>query len=126
MRLHDDYHLLLKPLSDPGTYRLREMWIDTATYATDRIVTGGNFTDGALAGVRWQIDFVQVAGATFIGSETALSGFTLDRRAYDSASVVFTQIAAVQAGAPYATLPRFATSTDTAPPVLSEPEKPRR
>lgn len=122
---HVDYHLLLKPLENPGMYRLREMWIETATYVTDRIVTDGDFTAASLGGVRWQTDFVQIAGATFIESESALSGFTLDRRSYDNASVAFTNIAAIRAGAPFATLPRFATSTDTAPPVLAEPLKPR-
>lgn len=121
---HADYHLMLKPVSDPATYRLREMWVDTATYATDRVVSEGNFTADDFSGVRWQTDFRQIDGATFIATETALSAFTLDRRHYDSATVAFTGIAPTQNGTAFSSLPRFATNAQTAPPLLQEPEKP--
>ena len=127
---HDDYDLVLKPIADPGTYRLREMWVNEATYATDRVVTDGNFTADELGRVRWQTDFTQVAGAPFITQETALSGFMLNRRHYDAASVAFTNI--VPSGRALAPLigtargaASFATDARTAPPPLEEPPKPR-
>jgi hypothetical protein len=121
---HTDYRLALKPVSDPAVYRLREMWVDASTYATDRVITDGNFTAPDLAGIRWQTDFTQTSGATFISSETALSGFALDRRAYDSATVAFTGITSVSTNAPFRELQNFETNSETAPPVLSEPAKP--
>jgi len=80
--------------------------------------------------VRWQTDFTQVAGAPFIAQENALSGFTLNRRHYDAASVAFTNI--VASGRALAPLvgtaggaASFATDSRTAPPLLEEPLKPR-
>lgn len=122
---HLDYHLMLKPVSDPATYRLREMWVDAANYATDRVVTDGNFTADDLSAVRWQTDFRQVDGTIFIATERALSAFTLDRRRYDSATVAFTNVTPTGQAASFSSLPRFATNAETAPPVLAEPAKPR-
>lgn len=122
---HVDYHLLLKPVSQPGTYRLREMWVDTSTYATDRVITDGNFTAAGLTRVRWQTDFSQINGATFIQTENSLAGVDVDRRQYDSASVAFTDVTSVPDSAPLSSLARFTTDASTAPTVLSEPSKPR-
>lgn len=119
---HPDFHLRLQPVSDPGTYRIREMWVNEATYATDRLITQGNFTAGAMGGVRWQIDYRQIADAPVIASEAALAGFTLDRRSYDSATVSFTDFAPVSS-IPF---PAFSLSPDdsSGSNTLTEPAKP--
>lgn len=122
---HTDYHLALKPLLDPAMYRLRDMWVNASTYATDRVVTAGDFTADGLTNIRWQTNYVQMDGVTFIDSETALAGISFDRRRYDSANVAFTGITAVQSAAPYASLHRFGLDSQTAPQTLSEPAKPR-
>ncbi|HKU66988.1 MAG TPA: hypothetical protein VJP85_04335 [Candidatus Baltobacteraceae bacterium] len=122
---HIDYHLALKAVSDPAVYRLREMWVDASTYATDRVVTDGNFTAAGLTGVRWRTDFAQISGATFITTESALAGFTTDRRSYDSATVAFTGMTSMPTNAAFPMLHGFATDAQTAPAVLSEPLKPR-
>lgn len=121
---HADYHLALAPVAEPNIYRLRDMWVDS-TYATDRLITDGNFTAPQLSGVRWQIDYVQISGAPFIATETAFSGFSLDRRHYDAATVTFTGIASSQSAPAFAGMPHFAIDPETAPPVLAEPPKPR-
>ncbi len=72
---HSDYHLRLEPLRDPGRFRLRELWIDTLTYATDRLVNQGNFLGGPAAGVPWSVTFADVGGARYISSEDALQSF---------------------------------------------------
>lgn len=69
---HDDYHLRLEPVRDPGRFRLRELWIDTRTYATDRLVDQGNFRGGPATGVPWNVTFAEVDGARYIASENAL------------------------------------------------------
>jgi hypothetical protein len=89
---HDDYDLRLQPVRDPGDYRLREVWIDTQTFATDRLITQGNFVHGGMTGVPWTVDFRQQDGAPYIASESTTQAFTLDRRAYDSATVSFESI----------------------------------
>lgn len=122
---HVDYRLRLRPVADPATYRLRKMWVNASTYATDRLLTAGDFTAAQLAAVRWQVDYVQIGGAPFISSEIALEGFTLDRRHYDGASVAFTDVIAAAADAPLSRMPRFETDSGTAPPTLAEPLEPR-
>ncbi len=123
---HPDYHLLLRPVTDPGVYRLREMWVETSTYAVDRLITDGNFTSDGMGAVRWQIDYDQVGNAQFIVAETSFAGFTSDRRHYDTATVAFTSIAPVSS-IPFETFSQqFVTNSETAPEVLTEPDKPRR
>jgi hypothetical protein len=122
---HADYHLALAPVAEPNVYRLRDMWVDTSTYATDRLITDGDFTEPQLGGVRWQIDYAQISGAPFIATETALSGLTLDRRRYDTASVAFTGIESAPSAPAFAGMPRFAIDPETVPHVLAEPPKPR-
>jgi hypothetical protein len=121
---HPDYHLSLQPVTDPGTYRLREMWVETANYAVDRLITGGNFTSGDLGHVRWQIDYRQLGGAPFITSETCFGPVNLDRRHYESASIAFTAIAPISA-IPFETFSQFSTGTQTDPQPLTEPAQPR-
>jgi hypothetical protein len=68
---HDDYHLVMKPLADPQKYRLRDVWIDAATFAVDKLRVGGNFNDKAMAAVPWIVNLRQFSGATYIVNETA-------------------------------------------------------
>jgi hypothetical protein len=121
---HADYHLLLRPVTDPATYRLREMWVNASTHAVDRLITDGNFTAGELGGVRWQVDYHEIGGAPFIASETSLAGFTLDRRHYDTATVAFEAVNPVKT-IPFESFSGLATDPETAPEILSEPAKPR-
>lgn len=89
---HQDYDLRLRPVRDPGAYRLREVWIDTQTFATDRLVTQGNFVDGGMTGVPWTVTFRQNDGVPYIASEQTSQSFSVDRRAYDGATVSFENI----------------------------------
>ena len=66
-----EYHLTLQPLEDPLKYRLRDLWIDTKTYLTQRARIAGNFTDAACERVSWLVQFTQIDGATYVSSETA-------------------------------------------------------
>jgi len=54
----DAYHLSLRPVHSPARLRLREMWIDTQTFATWQLVTQGNFN--ALGDVPWTVTFANV------------------------------------------------------------------
>lgn len=65
------FHLALTPLRDPLKYRLRDLWIDTATYQTERARIGANFTDVAMEDVSWMVRFQQIDGATYIADERA-------------------------------------------------------
>jgi hypothetical protein len=90
---HQDYHLSMKPLVDPRKYRLRDVWIDTSTYATDRLRVAGNFTDTAMEAVPWLVNLQQIGGATYITNERAeapLEGYR--GRMYDAFAVSFENV----------------------------------
>lgn len=120
---HSDYDLRLKPVSNPSIYRLREVWANAQTFATDQLVTEGNFSADDLRAVRWIVKFDQIDGAPYIRSEVAQSGFVLDRRAYDSAEIAFTDISAKPIPW-YTALSAFQTQPGSAPEVLQEPPPP--
>lgn len=65
------YHLGLEPTHDPSRLRLREMWVDAATFLTRRIFISANFTQSPYTSVPWVIDFTHVDGADYIAKETA-------------------------------------------------------
>lgn len=84
------YHLALRPLRDPKVYRLRDMWVDAASYDTLKVVTDGNFTSGPSLRERWTTTFRRVDGAQYVDVETA--GGPLDYgpgRLYEQASISF-------------------------------------
>lgn len=117
---HNDYHLLLKPVRDPQRYRLRQLWINAAGFALDRIATHGNFLIGGVTGVDWTTGFHEIGGAPYIASETTSQPFAIARHAYDSATVAFESIAPAKIPL-YATVASFAPNPETGMPPLSEP-----
>lgn len=117
---HDDYHLLLHPLREPERYRLRQMWIDAASFAVDRLVTQGNFVFGGVVNVPWTISFRQIGGAPYIESERTATQFAVFRHAYDSATITFENIAPATIPA-YMRWSRFAPNPETGVPPLLEP-----
>lgn len=65
-------HLSLRPLRDPGTNRLRELWIDAKTSLPVRAIVAGIGNRAPADAVRWRVDFAQVEGGTYVARETAL------------------------------------------------------
>jgi hypothetical protein len=65
------YHLGLEPTHDPGRLRLRQMWVDAATFVTRRILISGNFNKDPYETVPWLIEFTRIGGADYITTETA-------------------------------------------------------
>lgn len=86
------YHLALHPRTDPGRYRLRELWIDVTTFAPVRLVEGLNFVTGPGTMVPWAVTFARVGGATYIRDESALAPMRLKRHRYTAAHVAFENI----------------------------------
>ncbi|HET9392469.1 MAG TPA: hypothetical protein VFO29_02930 [Candidatus Rubrimentiphilum sp.] len=120
MNGHSDYHLGLQPVRDPGRYRLRELWIDTRSFATDQLATQGNFTQGGMTDTRWMVSFRQINGAPYIAAEHTDQRFVLARRTYDSATVAFESVVADRIPA-YSPLSTFASNQETGVPPLMEP-----
>ncbi len=74
--LHDaagtEYHLGLKALRDPAHHRLRELYVDGATFLPEEAVVDGIGSRPPLTKVRWRVEYRQVEGATYIARESAL------------------------------------------------------
>ncbi|HEY1977804.1 MAG TPA: hypothetical protein VGG89_14725 [Candidatus Baltobacteraceae bacterium] len=89
------YHLRLQPLRDPGRFRLRELWVDTRTYAPIKLVEALNFVTGPGTAVPWSITFDRIGEASYIATETALAPIQLKKHGYSSASVSFENVRSV-------------------------------
>jgi hypothetical protein len=66
---HPDYHLSLIPTRDPRKYRLRDLWVNQETFATDRLRTDGNFVDAGTSSIPWTVTFQHVDGVLYIERE---------------------------------------------------------
>lgn len=86
------YHLGMKPLRDPGQYRLRDLWIDEKTFATVRANIALNFVSGPGTTMPWTIDFDDVDGRHYVRSERAHGTWTHYRRTYDNVEIRFEDI----------------------------------
>jgi hypothetical protein len=91
---HADYHLTLRPTRDPKKYRLRDLWVDAQTFATDKLVTDGNFTDGPSTGVPWTVAFAHIDGAPIVATETTAASLRLHGRRYTGVSLAFENVTA--------------------------------
>jgi hypothetical protein len=88
------YHLTLTPLRDPRVYRLRDVWVDTATFATLQLALDGLFEGEPYASARWIVTYVPIGGSRFIqqiradgqlrfGMDRYVSGLEFDFVQYD-------------------------------------------
>jgi hypothetical protein len=85
----DAYHLSLRPSHPSARLRLREIWIDTQTYATSKLETQGNFANDSIP---WVITFADVDGAQYIATEDAQEPVSDGRYTYDRATITFQAI----------------------------------
>lgn len=86
------YHLVLVPLHRDGRYRLRELWIDEATFATIRAKIALNFVDGPGTTVPWRIDFAAVGDSWYVARESADSSVRYASKKYSSVNISFERI----------------------------------
>ena len=92
---HMCYHLELQPVRDAGRYRLRDVWVDETTYATERLNESINFVRGPGTDVPWTVDFADINGAHYVSEERADAPMNYRGLTYTSASVQFENIVAV-------------------------------
>lgn len=86
---HDCYHLSLRPAYRSTKLRLRELWIDTQTYETRKLVSAANFTGSR---VPWLITFDELGGVLYIANESAMAPVGVGDHRYEQASVSFENI----------------------------------
>jgi hypothetical protein len=83
-------HLLLEPLRDPNRNRIRELWIESGSYWTDRMLLSRNFVDGPPLQSPWDIAFVHDERAEYIRTERALKPLDYGRgREYRDVTLSF-------------------------------------
>jgi hypothetical protein len=90
----DVYHLTLTPLRDPRVYRLRDLWIDSTTFATLQIALDGLFDGEPYDDARWLVTYIDLDGHRYIqqirtddqlrfGMDRFVSGLQFDFVQYD-------------------------------------------
>jgi hypothetical protein len=88
------YHLGLTPLREPTKYRLRDVWIDTKTYATRKLVSDGNFVNGPGPGATWTVTFASVDGQQYIAQEQTAQPLEYGGLRYSDVSIRFEDVRA--------------------------------
>ncbi len=63
------WHLMLHPLGNPGTYRVRDLWVDEQSYETRKLVTDGNFTLKETGTGLWTVTYAKSGDSWYITSE---------------------------------------------------------
>ncbi|MDE2482309.1 MAG: hypothetical protein KGN02_08980 [bacterium] len=89
---HACYHLRLRPMRDPRHLRLRELWVDQASFATWKIVEALNFANGPGTTVPWTIRFADLGGAHYIAREDADAPIRAGGEIYERAEVRFEHV----------------------------------
>ena len=88
------WHLRLRPLGNPGKYRLRDLWVEEKSYQTIRLRTDGNFTAKETGSGIWSVAYTQIDGSWYITSEVSNGPVDCADGVYDHIAVQFTNIAA--------------------------------
>jgi hypothetical protein len=83
------WHLTLRPLGNPGTYRVRELWVDEQSYQTRKLVTDGNFTRKETGSGLWTVSYVQAGDVWYLGSEVSQGPVNDGIGRYDHVAVQF-------------------------------------
>jgi len=88
------WHLTLRPLGNPGTYRVRELWVDEQSYQTRKLVTDGNFTRKETGSGLWTVTYVQSGDTWYLESEVSQAPIDDDSGRYDHIAVQFIGVTA--------------------------------
>ncbi len=95
---HTCFHLAMQPVrANDHRYRLRDVWIDETTYATERVNESINFVNGPGTAVPWSIDYTDNNGMHYIRTERASAPMSYRGMVYTQASVDFENVTAAQA-----------------------------
>jgi len=87
------WHLSLKPVGNPGTYRVRDIWIDRVSAELVRLKTDGNFTAKVTGKGLWTVDYARDAeGSWYLASETSDGSVETDDVSYQRMRVRFVDV----------------------------------
>jgi hypothetical protein len=88
------WHLTLRPLGNPGKYRLRDLWVDESSNQVRRLVTDGNFTRPGLGSSAWTVSYVQLGNSWYLSSEISSGPVSGPATRYDKVDVQFLNVTA--------------------------------
>lgn len=86
------WHLLLRPVGNPGKYRLRDLWVDEKTYQTVQLRTDGNFTASDTGSGLWTVSYTSIDGFWYLSSEISEGSIETEDGTYDRIAVQFADI----------------------------------
>jgi hypothetical protein len=88
------WHLTLKPLGNPGTYRVRDLYVAESNDQTVRLRTDGNFTAKATGSGLWTVNYVQTGDTWYLSDETSEGAVSSDAGTFDKMEVRFLDVRA--------------------------------
>ncbi|MBD5604492.1 MAG: hypothetical protein IAI48_05315 [Candidatus Eremiobacteraeota bacterium] len=88
------WHLTLKPLGNPGAYRLRDLYVEEATDQIVRLKTDGNFTTKATGSGLWTVDYAAIDGRWYLADEISDGSVDSDAGTFDKVDVRFVDVRA--------------------------------
>lgn len=88
------WHLRLRPLGNPGKYRLRDLWVEKTSYQTIRLRTYGNFTAKETGSGLWTVAYSLIDGSWYLTSEVSNGPVEGPDGWYAHVAVQFTDIGA--------------------------------
>jgi hypothetical protein len=88
------WHLTLKPLGNPGTYRVRDLYVAESNDQTVRLRTDGNFTAKATGSGLWTVNYVQSGDTWYLSDETSEGPVSSDAGTFDKMEVRFVDVRA--------------------------------
>jgi len=83
------WHLTLKPLGNPGTYRVRDLYVEESNDQIVRLKTDGNFTIKPTGSGIWTVDYTEVDGSWYISDEVSSGAVSGDSGSFDKLDVKF-------------------------------------
>jgi hypothetical protein len=88
------WHLTLTPLGNPGTYRVRDLWVDKSSYQTRLLVTDGNFTGKETRSGRWTVSYAQDGTSWYLSREISEQPVNDETGRFDRVAVEFINVVA--------------------------------
>ncbi len=84
----------MSPLGNPGTYRVRDLWVDEQSYQTRKLVTDGNFTRRETGSGLWTVTYVHAGDQWYLGNEISQGPVGDGTARYDQLAVQFVGVTA--------------------------------
>jgi hypothetical protein len=86
------WHLTLKPLGNPGAYRVRDLYVEESNDQIVRLKTDGNFTIKPTGSGIWTVDYTEIDGSWYLSDEVSSGAVSGDSGSFDKLDVKFIDV----------------------------------